>query len=579
MNANCTKPRFGKRDLLGQLLQWGLGAWLVLLCHVSYGQTPATQPSYWQQRLFFIPYQANTDSRLLNPISKVQLLVSRTGANDWATLQEAEPNVQGFSYHAPEDGEYWFALRHLDRRGQPWPSAEVTPQMRIVVDTVDPQLSLAGSLGPAGEVIVRYEASDANLQTGSLRIEARGATGNWTALRLPPADIAQPDRLVGRATWQPPASVTQIELRGAIADRAGRKAEANTSVEPSNPELHGPDLGDPLEARAIVNPFMSTAQLPSQDWPTSNRLPPRPQRSVLGESSVPPIKNPYTLGSQQSATPSRLIGDRSAGTADTSQDANAESQTLKITPLDSDGAPSLLETTPWPSPNSNTQSQPATSQWAPPVAESQPGTKVVNSQTFEIEYDLESVGPWGVSKVELWGTRDGGQTWQSFGVDPDNRSPFRVTVPAAGSYGFRIVVDGANSAGSPPPQAGDAPELLIAVDLQPPTVQLQGAELGSGNLADHLLVRWTADDTNLEPRPIALFYSSYPNGPWSTIAAGLQNTGSYTWRIERHVPGRFYLRLEARDIAGNLATFVTPNPIELARPQPKGQLRGVRPVN
>jgi hypothetical protein len=85
---------------------------------------PPLKPIYWKQRLFFIPYQMNPQSKLLNPIAKVQLLYSRTGANDWAPLQEAKPNVQGFSYHAAEDGEYWFALRHLDRQGNPWPSGE-----------------------------------------------------------------------------------------------------------------------------------------------------------------------------------------------------------------------------------------------------------------------------------------------------------------------------------------------------------------------------------------------------------------------------------------------------------------------
>ena len=139
-------------------------------------------------------------------------------------------------------------------------------------------------------------------------------------------------------------------------------------------------------------------------------------------------------------------------------------------------------------------------------------------------------------------------------------------------------MDGANSAGAAPPRPGDAAELVVSVDLQPPTAELLAADLGQGNLSDHLLVRWSATDTNLEPRPIALFYSSFPNGPWSTIASGLENTGSYTWRIERHVPGRFYLRLEARDKAGNLATFQTPSPIALARPQPTGRLRSVRPI-
>jgi hypothetical protein len=48
--------------------------------------------------------------------------------------------------------------------------------------------------------------------------------------------------------------------------------------------------------------------------------------------------------------------------------------------------------------------------------------------------------------------------------------------------------------------------------------------------------------------------------------------------LGRHVPDRFYLRLEARDVAGNLATCQSPAPILLNRPQPTGRLRGVRPV-
>ncbi len=206
------------------------------------------------------------------------------------------------------------------------------------------------------------------------------------------------------------------------------------------------------------------------------------------------------------------------------------------------------------------------------------GARVVNSRTFDVQYDIESIGPWGVAKVELWGTHDGGRTWQSFGVDNDNRSPVRVTVPAPGVYGFRILVDGANGAAALPPRSGDEPELVVAVDLKPPTAELLSADIGQGNLAGHLLIRWAATDTNLEPRPINLFYGTLPNGPWSTIAAGLENTGGYTWRLERHVPDRFYLRLEARDLAGNLATSQTPTPILLNRPQPTGRLRGVRPV-
>ncbi len=550
MTKECRIPNEGGRVASTWMLRALLG--VLLACCWSapvWAQSQPLKPTYWKQRLFFIPYQRNPQSKLLNPIAKVQLLTSRTGANDWAPLQEAKPNVQGFSYHAPEDGEYWFALRHLDRQGNPWPSAVVKPLMRIVVDTEEPEITLRGSSDVRGQVVIRYEARDANLQPTSLLVEVRGAGGRWSPLRLAKPDIAQPDRLVGRVEWRPPTGVTRVELRGAIADRAGHrgKTEAEfdlrSAVAKAGPEFPG----------ASRTPFSPTRQLPSQDWPRNNQL---------AKRQAPPQSTPYAVGNQvrQGRTLAKLVGD---GTAQAMQ-------SLRMTPLDADHAPALVESTPWPSPKQDA--------WVPAASAVDLAERMVNSRTFDVEYDLESVGPWGVSKVELWGTQDNGRSWQSYGVDPDNRSPVRVTVPGTGVYGFRILVDGANSAGARPPQAGDEAELTVSVDLQPPTAELVATELGEGNLADHLLVRWTASDSNLEQRPIALFYSSHARGPWSTIASGLENTGSYTWRIERHVPGRFYLRLEARDTAGNLATFLTPKPILLSRPQPMGRLRSVRPV-
>ena len=53
----------------------------------------------------------------------------------------------------------------------------------------------------------------------------------------------------------------------------------------------------------------------------------------------------------------------------------------------------------------------------------------------------------------------------------------------------------------------------------------------------------------------------------------------YPWKIERHLPERFYLRLEVRDVAGNFSFDQTPSPVELNRPQPVGRLRDIRPVS
>lgn len=204
--------------------------------------------------------------------------------------------------------------------------------------------------------------------------------------------------------------------------------------------------------------------------------------------------------------------------------------------------------------------------------------KRVGSRTFALEYDLDDTGRWGVSKVELWGTRDGGKTWHSFALDDDHRSPLVATVDHEGLYGFRIAVDIAGSAPAAAPVPGEEPELWVQVDMQRPVVELTAIERGQGNLADHLVFRWRVADDNLEARPISLFYSSRPTGPWSAIATSLENTGEYPWRVERFVPARFYVRVEARDTAGNMAAFQTREPIDFAPSGLGGHLKSAQPV-
>jgi hypothetical protein len=203
---------------------------------------------------------------------------------------------------------------------------------------------------------------------------------------------------------------------------------------------------------------------------------------------------------------------------------------------------------------------------------------MVSLRTFDLDYDLDEVGQWGVSRVELWGTRDGGRTWRQFAFDDDNRSPIRVTVEGEGIYGFRIIAQSPGGPATSQPQPGDVPELWVGVDLEKPFAELLSVEQGGGNQSDHLILRWRAEDMNFDRRPISLYYSSRAGGPWTAIATGLENTGQYSWRLERHLPAQFYIRLEARDLAGNLAAFQTSQPVALNQAQPAARLQGVRPA-
>jgi hypothetical protein len=204
------------------------------------------------------------------------------------------------------------------------------------------------------------------------------------------------------------------------------------------------------------------------------------------------------------------------------------------------------------------------------------GWQMVGSRTIAIDYEVASVGPWGVSAVELWGTRDGGQSWRRYAVDDDNRSPVTATVEGEGEYGFKVLVHSAGGFAAAPPAQGDAPEALVRVDLVRPEATLDSVEQGTGNLADQIMIRWSASDAHLAPQPVTLYYSAQPAGPWSIIAAGLVNSGSYAWRADRHLPEQLYVRLEVRDAAGNTTTYQTAQPVVVNRPRPQVRIREIR---
>jgi hypothetical protein len=202
---------------------------------------------------------------------------------------------------------------------------------------------------------------------------------------------------------------------------------------------------------------------------------------------------------------------------------------------------------------------------------------MVASPAFELEYEIESVGPSGVGKVELWGTRDGGRTWSDYAVDEDKRSPMPVSVEGEGIYGFRILVQSGTGFGGRPPVEGDLPDVWIGVDLTKPACQITGSEVSA--TGTELVIYWEAADEALDPRPVTLLFSESASGPWTPLASGLENTGNYQWSLDSRVPPRVFLRIEVRDEAGNTGSHVLADAVTLDRNRPQGKIRGVRAIN
>jgi hypothetical protein len=489
-----------------------------------------------RQNAFTIPFRVGPAQSTAQEPVEVQLHVSSNGGRSWELSAREKPDKSSFVFRAPHDGQYWFAIRTVDHQGAARPEV-LEPQLKVIVDTVAPRLDLTASRGAAGEIVAHWQAVDPNLRPGSFTLEFQSEpNGPWQRVAVDSPPSAMRYTLSGETTWWPKANSDVITVRAEITDSAGNPAASQTVVKASGSAETGPPSG--TTAASSGDPAGATrwpADRPSSE-PLDRAAPGGPKgRNVLEAAS----EDAQWRNSRGDAAPMNSLRGPAPPTRNVSR-----SQPRPAGPVDARSLP--------------TGERP----------------RMVASRRFELEYEIDSVGASGISKVELWGTTDSGRTWTQFGVDPDNRSPMTVQVDGEGTYGFRITVQSGSGLGGQPPVSGDPPEIWVSVDLTKPTCSITDAQVSDDS--SELTIRWEAADDALDVRPISISYSASAEGPWTPIAAGVENAGSYRWRIEKRVPDQVHLRLEVRDEAGNVGTYETAQPIALDRHRPEAHIRGVR---
>jgi hypothetical protein len=197
------------------------------------------------------------------------------------------------------------------------------------------------------------------------------------------------------------------------------------------------------------------------------------------------------------------------------------------------------------------------------------------SRAFSLEYGIEDDLGVPVRTVELWGTVDGGKTWEYWGDDLDRASPFDIEVESDGLFGFRMVIVGNNGLAQNRPRNGDDADAWVKIDTQPPRLRLQSALYGRGPEAGSLIIEYLASDPNFGERPISLYYSSTTDGPWQEIATSLKNSGRYVWPANPSLPPEIYIKIKAFDAAGNLAEHVMDIPVKVQGIAPRGRIHGI----
>ncbi|OYP30341.1 hypothetical protein CGZ80_22940 [Rhodopirellula sp. MGV] len=398
----------------------------------------------------------------------------------------------------------------------------------------------------------------ADVPFGLQRFGLRGTTDQRTRpldtpqSRMSPIDGASstPQSANNDQVAQLPASGLEARLtQGGVEVLPAPSAEQDPEAASDAPVLEGPSTAAPADAAAPVN---TPVDLPRQDRPMSSQQSPSysEQKKTL-DQALNPINSSRPDAADSSNSPLEIVPTPKPTTVMSDQRRHrVERAELEGKKLQREfDLAQLNHTVPY---------------------------RFSDSNRFSLEYELEAVGSTGVESVELYGSLDGGGTWQRWGSDPDRTSPFDIETNGEGLFSFRIVVLGNNGLASPRPLPGDTPDIAVLVDQSPPQTRITSAKYGEGDRIGSLVIQYECNDANLTTRPIALAFSDSLAGPWTTIAAGLQNNGVYVWPADPKLPGQIYLRIDATDKAGNTGSYLLDQPIQTSGLAPRAKILGFR---
>lgn len=534
--------------------------WLILV-----PATDSAPPRPLNTREIKIPI--NVDPAQRDQIRELVLFWSSDHGQTWNQGAQASPSAQEFQFKAPADGEYWFKVRVNFHNGRQEPENIYSPDVgkKIIIDTVRPDIRLtADRVGD--QVVVNWDIHEERPLLGSLKLEYR-TSETPPNLWLPVPTTAD---LRGQSSFRP-GSMSAVTIRMQMHDQAGNIGEAVR-------ELPG------VSNTMLTSNFVTSPPTPPPAPPAPAPVAPAPPAPV---PATQPTFNPHPPVSPAPAAPAPVSHNPFA-------------------PVQPPGMPG------YPSASSDNQvlARSDISSWvvtpgshgsARSPTENLPPLRLVNSRLVSLEYEVRKCGPSGLGSVELYMTRDDGRTWQLFkteqisnqpspghdtaaSMSQDPRRPqdtqrrtIQVELPGEGVYGFYVVVKSGAGRGRGAPQEGELPQMRLEVDLTPPRAELFFKPKQDQARSNVLVLGWHATDKNLEAKPISLEWSDPRDKVWKTIARDLPNTGSYPWVLPDGIPPNVYLRLVARDTAGNVGIAETAEPVSIDLTEPDAVLKAARP--
>jgi hypothetical protein len=354
-----------------------------------------------------------------------QLYYSSNGGR-WQMNEQVAPQLGHFKFRAPADGEWLFCVRTTDYRGQSIDQGQLKPELRVLVDTQKPALSIRASrwLESADGITVSWDATDkyVNPESAVIKYQVAGST-DWQTIPVPLESMGYriPPPASGTESVWYAVPIEEARHNWSAADRYRIVGKVNVGAPANREVIVQAEISDIAGNRSISKAIVPAAAPANNSQPNPNdqtnaNRPPAPQWRKDGSRIWPPNHVTQAPIGQQAPTPT--------------------------SPMLSPSNPPFAE------------------QVSPPP---KIPIKQVDSTRFDLAYN-PGAPTQNIVKVDLWGTADGGEIWNNFGSDTDRQSPVLVTVPSEGRYGFRIVVQSTANPRPALPVRGDAPQIWIDVN-------------------------------------------------------------------------------------------------------------------
>lgn len=215
---------------------------------------------------FGIPFSISDPQNLY---IEVQLYLSKDRGQNWQFYARQNTSAKEFPFQAAEDGEYWFALKTLDRNRQLLPPGPAQVELKVLVDTKQPEVDFRVQTDAAGRIVCRWRASDPAINPHSVAIAYRPLVSiddrenQWIAVPYRPVTEPQAGVFADQYAWFMESAANEVLVRLQISDSAGNQVTEERQIIAPRVTMKSGQLvlANPAQPTAELNPMSSNSAM------------------------------------------------------------------------------------------------------------------------------------------------------------------------------------------------------------------------------------------------------------------------------------------------------------------------------